>query len=99
MFRGPGLSCAKTEGICTEINPYGVLPSDATLRGRLLSAIALLLSAQERNKGEKAIGSKTTGELLEFRVRRRSLGSAGQGTVLAQGRAQEGCRGFGEELC
>lgn len=42
----------------TEINPYGNLLSDATHCRRFLFPIALLISALQINRGEKAIGSK-----------------------------------------
>lgn len=50
----------KNEGLAvsTEINPYGNLLSDATLRRRFLFPITLLISARKINRGEKAIGSK-----------------------------------------
>lgn len=48
----------KVLAVSTEINPYGNLLSDATLCRRFLFPIALRISTQQINRGEKAIGSK-----------------------------------------
>lgn len=77
----------KNEGLAfsTEMNPYGNLVSDATLRRRFLFPITLLISARKINRGEKAIGSKNISELLEeLRVCHLSVGNPPRWVTLTQ---------------